>query len=94
MFPPPRVVIADKFAQISVAFKDDVARRYIVQKLAVVRNEQHGAVEIAEQFFEQIERLQIEVVCRFVEHEHVCRFEKNFREQKPVALASAEHRNR
>ena len=53
-------------------------------------DEQHRAVEAADQLLEQLERLDVEIVGRLVEHEHVRRPGKQPRQHQAVALAAGQ----
>ena len=53
-------------------------------------DEQHRAVEAADQLLEQLERLDVEIVGRLVEHEHVRRPGEEPRQHQAVALAARE----
>ena len=44
--------------------------------------------ELSDQIFEQLERLDVEIVRRLVEHEHVRGPGEEARQQQPVALAA------
>src|SRR5881275_931323 len=52
-----------------------------------------AAAEGDERFLEQTQRSEIEIVCRFVEHQDVAAALQNFCEQHAAAFATAELRN-
>ena len=60
--------------------RQDVGRD-LVHEVAIVRHEQHRAVELLERFLQHVERVEVEVVGRLVEHEHVGRLEHQPRDQ-------------
>ncbi len=49
---------------------------------------------VLQRLLEQLERLDVEVVGRLVQHEHVGGLREQPREQQPVALAAREHAHR
>ena len=51
-------------------------------------DQKHGAVELGQELFEQLQGFDVEVVGRFIEHQHVGRARKQPRQQQPVALAT------
>ena len=51
---------------------------------------QQRARELQQQLLEQVERLDIEIVRRLVEHEHVERSREESREEQAIALASGQ----
>ena len=66
-----------------------------------MRDEQHAAAVLEQKLLEHVERDEVEIVGRLVQHEHVGPLQEEPREQQPVALAARErlhlhllHRNR
>jgi len=57
----------------------------------VVRDEEHGPVELAERADEHLLGGDVEVVGRLVEHEEVGRVEEHHRQHQPRLLAAGEH---
>ncbi len=55
-----------------------------------MRDQQQGALVVGEQFFQQFERLDVEVVGRFVHHQQVGRLREQFGQQQAVALAAGQ----
>ena len=62
----------------------------VVEEGPVVADHQHGAGVIDEPFFEQFECFRVEIVGRFVEHDHVGRLGKEPGQQHPIPLATGE----
>ena len=60
----------------------------------VVAHEQQRARPVDQLRFEQLERLEVEVVGRLVEHQHVGRPREQARQQQPVALAARQRLDR
>jgi hypothetical protein len=54
-----------------VALEDERARDDVVEEGAVVADQQQRARELDQQLLEQLQRLDVEVVGRLVEHQHV-----------------------
>src|SRR6267154_4190218 len=52
-----------------------------------------AAAEGDKRFLEQAQRAEIEIVCRFVEHQDVAAALQDFSEQHPATFAAAELRN-
>jgi len=57
---------------------------------AVVRDHEHGSRELEQRILQRAQRLDVEVVRRFVEQEHVAALEQRGREVQPAALASGQ----
>ncbi len=57
-------------------------------------DEENRAVVVLQQILEQFQRVDVEVVGRLVEHQHVGRPRKQARQQQAVALAAAERAHR
>ena len=57
-------------------------------------DQEHRAVVGLQQFFQQFQRLDVEVVGRLVEHQHVGRQREQARQQQPVALAAGQRAHR
>ena len=53
-------------------------------------HKEHGAIVGLEQFFQQFQRVDVQVVGGFVEHQHIRRTSEQPRQQQPVALAARE----
>jgi hypothetical protein len=66
----------------------------VVQELAVVAHQQQRALELEQQLLEQVERLDVEIVRRLVEHQQVERAREQPRQQQPVALPAAQRAHR
>ena len=59
-----------------------------VEKPAVVRDHQHAAGELEQRVLEGAQRLDVEIVRRLVEQQHVAALEQSQREMQPAALAA------
>jgi DNA-binding response OmpR family regulator len=55
-----------------------------------VADQEERAVVVLQQLLEQVEGLDVEVVGRLVEHQHIGRPRKEPRQQQAVALAAGE----
>jgi len=64
----PILVAADVFPY-EIALEDERARHHVVEKRPIVRHEQQCPRPLDELRLEQFERLEIEIVGRFVEHQ-------------------------
>ena len=64
------------------ALRDHDRRDRAVEEIAVVRDEQHRAGIVVDHLFQQIERFEIEIVGRFVEHQQVRGFGERARERR------------
>ena len=71
------------------SLRDDV-----VEEGAVVRDEQDGAGVVLQRGLEELERLDVEVVGRLVEHQHVGGPGEEAGEEQAVALAAGKHAHR
>ena len=59
-----------------------------------MRHEQHGAGIVVDHLFQEIERFEIEIVGRLVEHQQVRRLCQRAREREAAALAAGERADR
>ena len=72
------------------AFEDERARDDMVDECAVVADQEQRARPGGQPFLEEFERLDVEVVRRLVQHQHIDRPGKQPRQQQPVALAAGQ----
>ena len=63
---------------------------HVVQKRPVVAHEEDGARVVLQQLFQQFQRVDVQIVGRFVQHQHVGRAGKEAGQQQAVALAARE----
>ena len=70
-----------------VAFHRDGLRRHTVQKIPVVADQKDGAVIIAQHVLQQVQRLDIQVVRRFIQNQKVRWHRHDPGQQKPRLLA-------
>src|SRR5256885_10115073 len=77
----------------ALAFESENRGANAIQEIAIVTDHDNAAAEGDERFLEQAQRSEIEIVGRFVEHQHVAAALQNFCEQYPAAFAAAELRN-
>ena len=65
-----------------------------VDEIAVMADQQHGAVKIIEQFLQQVERFDIEIIGRLIENEQVCRLRHQTGEQQARLLPARKRGDR
>src|SRR5207244_844325 len=82
--------IALEEAHSALAVEREHVRRYAVQEVPVVGHDDRAAGELLESLLEDPQRLQVEVVRRLVQEEHVAAAADQLRELDAVALASRE----
>src|SRR5690606_31150569 len=75
---------------LAVAFEREDMRRDPVEEPAVVRDHDRAAREVQQRFLEGAQRLDVEVVRRLVQQQHVAARAKQLREMDAVALAAGE----
>jgi hypothetical protein len=90
----PVAVAADIFLPATIAFAGNGLRHHVVEEGAVVADQEHRAVVVLQQGFEQLQGFDVEVVGRLVEHQHVGRPREQARQQQAVALAAGERLDR
>ncbi|MOA59146.1 hypothetical protein D3C78_1836930 [compost metagenome] len=73
---------------MAVAFVGDSLRDDVVQERAVVADKQHRAGVFLQQFFQKLQRFDVEVVGGFVQHQHVCRAGEQAGQQQARAFAA------
>ena len=81
---------AFKFAPHAVAFVGNGAGDHVVQKGAVVADEEHGARVVLQQFFQQVDGFDVQVVGGLVQHQHGGGAGEQAGQQQAVALAARE----
>jgi hypothetical protein len=59
-----------------------------------VADQEHRAVVFLEQVFQQLQRVDVEVVGGLVEHQHIRRTREQARQEQPVALAAGQRAHR
>ena len=92
---PQRVAVATHvLVDDALALDHERARHDVVEQLAVVADHQDRALVVDEQVLEELQRLQVEVVRRLVEHEHVRRPREEAGEQQAVPLPAGERADR
>jgi hypothetical protein len=84
----PVFVAAGILAPLAGTFVNESRSDDVVEEGAIVRHDEQRALELQEQIFEQLERFEIEIVGRFVQHQQVARSREDLRELEPPALAT------
>ena len=90
----PILVAAGDDVDLARAVEAERDGHRLVEEVAVVADDQHRAVIIGDHFLQQVERLEVEVVGRLVEHQQVGRPGKFARQQQPRALAARQGADR
>src|SRR5882757_1489570 len=84
------LVVALEPDDAAVALECEHVRRDAIEEPAVVADHDRAAGELQQRDFERAERVDVEVVRRLVEQEHVAATPKELREMQAVPLASRE----
>ena len=79
---------------MAVALGDQHLGGDVIEKGPVVAHQQQGALIALQRVFEQLERLDVKIVGRFVEHQQIGRPGKEPGQQQAVAFATREHAHR
>src|SRR5207248_1020998 len=87
------IVVADAKGHPAVSLEGENGGADAIQEIAIVTDHDDAAAEGDERFLEQAQRSEIEIVGRFVEHQHVAAALQNFGQQHPTPFATAELRN-
>ena len=90
----PVVITSRVFTEAALAFEHQRAGDDIVEKRSIVADEQQGSLVVGQQLFQKLERLDVEIVGRLIENQHVCRLSENFRQQQAIAFAAGERLDR
>src|SRR5438045_8546455 len=75
---------------LTVAFEGEDVRRHAVEEPAVVGDDDRTAGEVEQRLLERAQRVDVEVVRRLVEKEHVAAASQKLREMHAVPLAAGE----
>src|SRR5437868_4929281 len=78
---------------MAFAFESEDRGANAIQEIAIVTDHNDAAAEGDERFLEQAQRSEIEIVGRFVEHQHVPAALQDFCEQHPAPFAAAKLRD-
>ena len=84
------LIAADVFFQTAFSFKYNALRNHVVQKHTVVADEEHGAGVVAQQFFQQFLRVDVQIIGRLVQHQNIGGAGEQFGQQEAVAFAAGE----
>jgi hypothetical protein len=87
-------IAAGIFLPAPAAFRHDHRIDDAVEKIAVVADQDHGALIVAQHFFEHVERFEIEIVRRLVEHQQVRRSRQCAGEHQAAAFAARQNAKR
>ena len=61
-----------------------------VEEIAIVADNQDGAVIFGDHFLKQVERFHVQIVGRLVQHQEIMRLGKQLCQQQPVLLAAGQ----
>src|SRR5207253_338300 len=85
------VVLEAARVDVDVTFGHrDGARRHRLEEAAIVRDEEHRALEARERFFQDLGGGDVEMVRGFVEEQEVSRLEQKLRERETTSLPARE----
>src|SRR6478672_5081065 len=84
-------VAAGIFDPAPVAFRHDYRCYDTIEEVAVMADQDHRAVVVAQHFLQHVEGFQVEVVGRLVQYQQVGRFCQRSRQHHPSALAAGQH---
>ena len=84
------LVVALEEHPLRVVLGREDVRGDAVEEPAVVRDDEHAAGELEQRVLERAQRLDVEIVRRLVEQQHVAALEQRRREMQPAALAAGE----
>src|SRR5688572_3037981 len=81
-------VVALEERPLRIVLRGENVRRDAIEEPAIVRDDEHAAGELEQRLLERAQRLDVEVVARLVEEQHVAALEQRRREMEPAALAA------
>src|SRR5215213_2189411 len=73
---------------LTLALEREHVRRYTVKEPAIVADHHDTAGELQQSLFEGAECVDVEVVCRLIEQEHVAAVAQELREMDAIPLAT------
>ncbi len=88
------MIAADILADATAAFEDPAFGYGVIHELTIVAHQHHGALIAIDQLFQQLQRFDIQVVCRFIENQQVAGFQKQPRQQQAVTFPARERPHR
>src|SRR5690606_16702707 len=83
-------VVSFEIDDLAVALEREDMRRDAVEEPAIVRDHDRAAREVQQSLLERAQRLDVEIVRRLVEQQHVAARAKQLREMDTVTLAAGE----
>ena len=92
--PHPILIAAGDHIDLARPVEPERHRHRPVEEVAVVADDQHRPVIIGDHFLQQVERFQIEIVGRLVEHQQVRCAREFARQQQPRPLAARQRADR
>ena len=87
-------IAAGIFLYAAVARQHEHAVDQPVEEVAVVADQQQRAFVVVQHVLQQVERVDVEIVGRLVEHEQVARLGERARQEQAVALAAGQGADR
>ena len=75
-------------ADLAIPFKGKDGGYRAVEEIAVMADNQDGAVIIGNHLLQQIQRFHIQIIGRLVQHQEIMRLGKQFRQQQAVLFAA------
>ncbi len=73
---------------MAVAFVDQGIGDHLIQKRAVVAHDEHRAIVVLQQLLQQLQGVNVQVIGRFIQHQHVGGSGEQTRQQQAIALAA------
>ena len=84
-------IAAGIFDPAAVAFRHDHRGHDAIEEVAVMADQDHGALVVAEHFLQHVEGFEIEIVGRLVEHQQVGGLCQRACQHQAAALAAGQH---
>src|SRR5262249_31456172 len=87
-------IAAGIFDPFAIAIRSDRRGDDTIEEIAVMADQDHRALVVAEHLFEHVEGFEIEIVGRLVQHQQVRPLRQRPRQHQPAALATGERLER
>src|SRR6185436_17545106 len=84
-------IIPLKPNHFAITLEREYVRRDAIEKPPIVRNHHRTTREILERLFQRAQRVDVEIVCRLIEQQHVRAFLQHLREMNAIALTARQH---
>ena len=82
------MIAADILSNSTFTFENPALGHGVINKLTIVADEHHGSLIAINQFFQQFQRFDIQIVGRFIKDQQVAWLQEQTCQQKTISLTA------